>query len=89
MSPLFKEKSFVDVGLMINNVVVKFNNSLIEWDDVKVEKEGESLEWHHLVMRSSIFPQGDLAIEIASVKNKVTSDLRNIIVSANVALSFA
>ena len=92
-----EEKSFVDIDFVINcatdnllgDVSIKVNDSLIEEDGIKVEKEGEGLEWHHVVMRSFALPQGDLTIEIASVKGKTAPDLKNITFYANAALSFA
>ena len=93
-----EEKSFVDIDFVINsvatdnllgNVSIKVNNSLIEEDAIKVEKNGEGLEWHHLVMTNFALPQGDLTIEFESVKNKTAPDLKNISVYANAALSYA
>ena len=93
-----EEKSFVDLDFVINtaatdnllgNVSIKVNNSLIEEDGIKVEKDGENIEWHHLVMRNFALPQGELSIEFESVKGKKAPDLKNIAVYANAALSYA
>ena len=92
-----EEKSFVDIDFVINcatdnllgDVSIKVDDSLIEEDGIKVEKDGENIEWHHLVMRNFALPQGELSIEFESVKGKTAPDLKNIAVYANAALSLA
>lgn len=91
-------KSFVDIDFVINsdatenllgNVNIKVNGSLIEDDSVVLNKDAEGIEWRHLVMSNFALPEGDLTVEIASVKNKKAPDLKSITFYANAALSLA